>query len=657
MRKATVSDPQTKAEPTPPTVYTGRLLDQGGAVYNVAAYPPADSTDWAPSFVSAQGAGQPVLVPAGTYPLASDLTLGSTVIFEPGAVLEPAAGVTVTVAGQVLAGQWRIFGGAGSVVFAAAQNGSVVPAPEVWVDWFGARPDKTADASAAVNAAIAALPTATGGLQAPSTLVFGRGEYLVQAPLSPITGNVSVIVRGAGIDMTRIFFDTPAPSSTPPEGGSVLFTFTSGSSTELLWRCGITDLSIWCENNFDTRTAIYCGQVRNFTIRNVMVQLQSGDGDSIALHLLGRDESTVSDVYLYAGRPIVISLFPGANLPGSESGQDHWCFTNLVLYNIGSRTPAHPLVEVEPGCALTNVVFTGKQVWVGGAGAFLWNGEDVDPGRGSEQVVFENVKWEGGELAANPQPASFLVRPYIAPPPASPPGALSLSQVEQITFKNVYCGVYPTDTASPPAYQTAFYLRNVREVTFNAVSVEPLKGINGTVFDIDDSCDSILFMNFGSDLAGPPNVGTGLVKVFSAGLPSSGSGLGATEQIQYYSNPLLGTTPYFSILGHNVYTWTGTLASTTAQAGAAQTIGFPAFSMAQLFVAYAGEAGAGGGGQLLATGSGTLLLFGTGISAAPGGAGVAVYASGGTSVTLQNNTGASAQVSLIVYYVPAQPVF
>lgn len=644
-----------------PTTYTGVLLDQGGAVFNVAAYPPANSNDWAPAFESAQGAGQAVVVPAGTYPIASDLTLSAQVTFEPGAVLQPAANVTVTITGRVYAGQWQIFDGSpGSVVFAAvAPNGNPVPPPEVWVDWFGAKADQSADASAAINAAIAALPTAASGLQAGSTLVFGCGAYLVEAPLTEITGNVSVIVRGAGIDMTRIIFDTPAPPSPPSsplaEGGSVLFTFTSNSGVELLWRCGITDLSIWCYNADDTRTAIYCGQVRNFTIRNVLINFQSGDDDSIGLHLLGRDESTVSDVYLYAARPIVVSLFSGT----AESGLDHWCFTNMVIYNLlnagstngGLLIPPqnpHPLVEVEPGCALTNVVFTGKQVWVGGAGAFLWDNGGVSPERESTEVVFENIRWESGGFQYNAQPAAFQVTPYT---PGEP------TNVQHVTFKNVVCGAYATSDASSPAYQTGFYLRNVREATFNSVTVEGnVPGQNtGTAFDIDDSCDSVLLLNFGTDDVGPPNVGSGLAKVFSAGLPSS-SGLNATEQIQYYSNVSSGNAPNLSFLGQYVYAQSGTLPN-----GAPLSITLPAFSIAQLFLAYYGPGGTGGG-QILSTGAATVLLSGSGVytsqpepQPAPG---VAVYMQSGSSSTIyvENTTGDDVTISGIIYYVPTSPV-
>jgi hypothetical protein len=597
----------------------------------------SSQTDW---LTNAQTAGQTLVLTPGTYPAPADLTLAATVVFEPGAVVVPAAGVTVTITGQVVAGQWQIFDcSAGSVVFAAvALNGNPVPAPEVWVDWFGALPDKSADASAAVNAAIAALPTAAGGAPASSTLVFGRGEYLVAAPLSEITGNVSVMVRGAGVTMTSIYFDTPGPPASPPvEGGSVLFCFDSGSPTVLLDMCGVTDLSILCDNAADTRTAIYCGQVHNFTIRNVQVYFEYGDPYSIGLRLLGRDESTVSDVYLYAGRPIVVSLYPGTET-SDDSGLDHWCFTNMVIYNTppSNGIPLHPLVEVEDGCALTNVVFTGKQVWVGGSGAFSWDGGTTNPGRESGELVFENVRWEG-DVPLTTQPAAFLITPT------------SLAANQQITFKNVFCGVYPTNTSPPLTYQTGFYLRNVREVTFNSVTVE---GAGGAVSDIDDSCDSILLLNFGTNDAGPPNIGGGLTKVFSAGLPS-GSGLGGTEQIQYYSNVSSGNAPNLSFLGQYVYAQSGTLPANTPL-----SIALPAFSIAQLFLAYTGPGGTGGG-QVLLAGNTAVVLSGSGVSTSPGSAGVSVSVASngsGSTITVQNDYTDNVTLSGIVYYVPTAPV-
>lgn len=79
-------------------------------------------TDDRAAFAAAIAAGRTYIVcPAGTYKIGSNLTIGSTIALEmlPGALLSPSAGVTLTIQGDICAGNWQIFTGSGTVSLTA----------------------------------------------------------------------------------------------------------------------------------------------------------------------------------------------------------------------------------------------------------------------------------------------------------------------------------------------------------------------------------------------------------------------------------------------------------------------------------------------------------------------------------------------------------
>lgn len=129
------------------------LLLKAGGVGNGATN---DRAVIAASDTTAQASGKPLLFEAGTYRISSDLTISSTVQFQPGAVLKPDSGVTITLAGGV-SGECR------TQMFDHSAGGLVVPRlTDYHPAWWG--PVGTADDSQAwqdMADAIAAHGTAT----------------------------------------------------------------------------------------------------------------------------------------------------------------------------------------------------------------------------------------------------------------------------------------------------------------------------------------------------------------------------------------------------------------------------------------------------------------------------------------------------------------
>jgi hypothetical protein len=88
-------------------------------------------------------------VPPGTYAVASNLTITSTVSFAPGAILKPANGVTITLSGEIIAGAWQIFDiSAGGTIVGPVRNQLVLP------DWWGAAPGVASSQTSKIQAAI-----------------------------------------------------------------------------------------------------------------------------------------------------------------------------------------------------------------------------------------------------------------------------------------------------------------------------------------------------------------------------------------------------------------------------------------------------------------------------------------------------------------------
>ena len=134
---------------------------------------------------AAVAAGVPLLI-FGDYKIGTNLTLGSQLVFL-GGQLQPSVGVTVTIAGAMAGSLVKLFGGAGSVVFAAG----AVP-PEVYPEWWGA--GHHVYSTAAFQSAVNSLAGFGGVIQLSAV------EYYWQN--GPVNVSSGCVFRGAGIGFT-----------------------------------------------------------------------------------------------------------------------------------------------------------------------------------------------------------------------------------------------------------------------------------------------------------------------------------------------------------------------------------------------------------------------------------------------------------------------
>ena len=165
---------------TPPSgAFAAMVTVDFGAVGN-------GTTDDRAAWVLADAAtpGEIVATAGHTYRIASNLTITSPVYFA-GGKLKPDSGVTVTLAGGVLAGETQqLFDiSAGGIV-------NVNQTPQ-WADWWGTAHNGSTDDSTEIQAAITSVGVNNGG-----KLMFGSTVYAIATGLTNIYNNV--LLQGAG---------------------------------------------------------------------------------------------------------------------------------------------------------------------------------------------------------------------------------------------------------------------------------------------------------------------------------------------------------------------------------------------------------------------------------------------------------------------------
>lgn len=159
------------------------------------------------AFANASSVGITTKVVPGTYLINSDITIAPSLIFLTGAILKPAAGVTITLSSQFTAPASQIFDlSLGGMVLLPRDSG------EVRVEWWGAKGDLVKiNNEVPFNQAIWALYQTVGGTFG-GYVVCGRGDfYFTDTVYWP--NNISV--RGHAFLYTAWFANVASWSGSP----------------------------------------------------------------------------------------------------------------------------------------------------------------------------------------------------------------------------------------------------------------------------------------------------------------------------------------------------------------------------------------------------------------------------------------------------------
>ncbi len=156
----------------------------------------------------------------------------------------------------------------------------------------------------------------------------------------------------------------------------------------------IRNLSIYSSDTSTPKSAIKLIATSQMEIEDVAIS-GSGPGSSwsggspgIGIQIQGHEAATISKVFINADEPISIETNPLVYGNGTlPIDIDHFHFSDLYLIANG-----FPCVKIGDPVELTQVIFDGREAWVGGTYGLYWN--DMTDSGASEGLFLSNVRTE-----------------------------------------------------------------------------------------------------------------------------------------------------------------------------------------------------------------------------------------------------------------------
>jgi hypothetical protein len=261
------------------------------------------------------------------------------------------------VAGQL--GQWvtatTIKGVTSAVQVAGAATGGAGTSGSPWTGWDTAL-------------------FASGGV-ANTAYYFAPGVYSFSGTITLSAGSMAWIGSGKLVSILNY------------TGSTTAILVSNGAAT--MDRFTMQDFGFRATNTTAAKVMLDLHDVSN----NIYRDLDFGTGTdivggpgSICIRTGGRELTTVTHITTRCEKPIVI----GDN-PNSTIDIDHWHFSDLYLNTVGLANQ-FPMVTINDGVILTDVIFDGFQAWVGGTYGLYWN--ETAAAQQSFFLLLKNIRWE-----------------------------------------------------------------------------------------------------------------------------------------------------------------------------------------------------------------------------------------------------------------------
>jgi hypothetical protein len=302
--------------------------------------------------------------PPGVYRIASNITLTGYIYLMPGARLRPTSGVTITIAGLIIAGRHRIFDTSQGGTFVAAPSfQTAVPTTEAYPEWWGAT-GTGVNCSPLIQAALNFLQTGSGGT------VHLNGWYRCEQTLF-VSGRVGI--RGAG----------PVYGTSLTDGGIE-------KTTTLDFSAAATNVGgFLVQNGSDT--------INGFRMENIGIfrsPVEPITATSVGLSLVAVQNLIVDHVHILGfGVGIQVNDNVNATTKAGYNGAFRGCTIN------GSKTAL-----ILGGCA--GYTFTDSTFWSGepGLSQIVLIGRGIG-GMKADTITFQDcrIQYLSGNFAGRPQ--------------------------------------------------------------------------------------------------------------------------------------------------------------------------------------------------------------------------------------------------------------
>lgn len=285
----------------------------------------------------------------------------------------------------------------------------------------------------------------------------------------------------------------------PTSGGKAAWHFTTGINA-VLYQNAFEDMTIYSTDTTLQKFGILATDTSMLIIEDVAIYPFTGGssispfngGGSAALKLNGRECYYINRVYLYSDIPLWIS-----DNPNSTIDSDHTHVSNMVANATGNN----PVVLIDSGVNVTNMLFDGDQTWTGGGRAFYY--VDTATTFSSNSISLNNIRYE----QPNEQNFAFQIEHN--------------QTLYNLTINNALWGG-----------GSAFHGVKLRKCSGTKIRDTRING-TGIAFDVNTTLDFLVLDNVFTQAGATKSMG-GLQRVDARGSVLS---LAPNSQFEYWENP------------------------------------------------------------------------------------------------------------------------